>query len=616
VPLTATNFITKGPVLHADLLQFYNLFTGVMTDQPITFKNTLGVGGNQGATTVPLKLYGAVGQTTHLMDLYADTTQTQPGWGIAALGGMGWGPSGGAAQDTFLSRVATQNGHASDTSGLLISPYLEVAGGIGFNGALSFLTSGASLSQGGAGSLELIINQDLKVNRGIYVGSAAMGTSGQAAGIQIGGAPSYTTYGLTVLPTVTSASAAGVLISANVAATVTSSFEHLQISGATAAATFNLTSYAGIHVYNLGKGAGSTVQTAYGILVDSITAASGTSSGNFGIYIAAPSGASVNNYGLYNVGTTYLAANVSAPALLISGGIQVTGQSVASTGVGLELGWNGSVCYVQGYNRAGSYVPLTLLGSQCLLGYAAGGWVSISTSAGSVANSPVAQLAFSQTTGPKICLYDAGGGNYFGFAVNSGEFAVANPGTFIIRQNSGGGGMLWQCDINGIVTNASDVHVGRNLFIGGNTVYWAGSFQAWVDNGASILFFVRSTGYYFYGPTSASFSGLYASAFNVSSAVSGKSGILAFEDPLRVVLNPTLHGVSYTDITKEPGEARVGFIADAWNRVVPEIVALDADGEPLAMDYAAVGAITFEALKTYILATDARLNALEAKLAA
>src|SRR5215472_16040743 len=154
-----------------------------MTDQPITHKNTLSVGGSQGNTTVPLKLYGATGQTTHLMDLYQDPSQTQPGWGIAALGAMGWGPSGGAAQDTFLSRVATQNGHASDTAGLLVQPYLEVAGGIGFNGALGFLGSGASISQGGAGSLGLILNQDLTVNRDVLVGrNVVMSTSGATIG--------------------------------------------------------------------------------------------------------------------------------------------------------------------------------------------------------------------------------------------------------------------------------------------------------------------------------------------------------------------------------------------------------------------------------------------------
>ena len=120
MPLTAVNFVNKGPVLHNDLLQFFNLFTGVMVDQPVTFKNTVSVGGGQGNTTVPLKLYGATGQTSHLLDLYVDSTQAQPGWGIAATGVMQWGPGGVAPVDTTLSRVGTQNGHATDTAGLLI----------------------------------------------------------------------------------------------------------------------------------------------------------------------------------------------------------------------------------------------------------------------------------------------------------------------------------------------------------------------------------------------------------------------------------------------------------------------------------------------------------------
>lgn len=127
--LDATNFHPQGPVKSVDLMQFYNLFTGVMTDQPVAFSNSLTVGGNQGLTTVPLRLYGATGQNTDLIDLYADHTQALPGFGINAPGRLAWGPGGGA-QDTFLSRVASQNGHVGDTLGLLVDPYLEVKGNL------------------------------------------------------------------------------------------------------------------------------------------------------------------------------------------------------------------------------------------------------------------------------------------------------------------------------------------------------------------------------------------------------------------------------------------------------------------------------------------------------
>ena len=41
MPLSATNFIQNGPNLHQDHLQFFNLLTGVMTDQPVTISNTV-----------------------------------------------------------------------------------------------------------------------------------------------------------------------------------------------------------------------------------------------------------------------------------------------------------------------------------------------------------------------------------------------------------------------------------------------------------------------------------------------------------------------------------------------------------------------------------------------
>lgn len=147
MPLDATNFHVLGPVKSADLLQFYNLNTGVMLDQPVTFRNALSIGGNQGLTTVPLKVYGATGQNTNLIDLYSDRTQAQPGFGLSAIGSLAWGPGGTAPQDTYLSRIALQNGHASDTPGLLVKPLLEVDGALTVNG---LTTIKGGLSTGGA----------------------------------------------------------------------------------------------------------------------------------------------------------------------------------------------------------------------------------------------------------------------------------------------------------------------------------------------------------------------------------------------------------------------------------------------------------------------------------
>jgi cytoskeletal protein CcmA (bactofilin family) len=138
MPLDQTNFHPLGPVKSVDLLQFYNLHTGVMLDQPVTYRNALSVGGNQGLTTTPLKVYGAVGQNTNLIDLYVDRTQAQPGFGLTATGVLAWGPGSTAPQDTYVSRIGTQNGHSSDTAGVLVTPLLEVDGALTVDGTATF----------------------------------------------------------------------------------------------------------------------------------------------------------------------------------------------------------------------------------------------------------------------------------------------------------------------------------------------------------------------------------------------------------------------------------------------------------------------------------------------
>ena len=157
MPLDAVNFHPLGPVKSQDMQQYYNLLTGVMVDQPITFRNALSIGGNQGQTTVPLKIYGAAGQNTNLIDLYADRSAAQPGFGFSAIGSFSWGPGGVAPQDTFMSRVALQNGHVSDTPGLLVTPLMEVDGALTVDG-LTTLKGG--LASGG-GPLNLAGNTSI-----------------------------------------------------------------------------------------------------------------------------------------------------------------------------------------------------------------------------------------------------------------------------------------------------------------------------------------------------------------------------------------------------------------------------------------------------------------------
>jgi len=179
VSLNATDFVPLGPIRSADLRQFIDLFTGIMTDQPVTFKNTLTVGGSQGATTTPLKIFGATGQTSNLVDLYPDPTSLNPTFGFAALGGFAWGPGGAGLQDTFLSRIARQNGHTSDTAGLLVDPRLEVHGTVQILGPLVY-ENGAQILPEPSTANTLRISLDLVVERTIFVGTDKVHTIREA----------------------------------------------------------------------------------------------------------------------------------------------------------------------------------------------------------------------------------------------------------------------------------------------------------------------------------------------------------------------------------------------------------------------------------------------------
>ena len=127
--LVATNFVPQGPIKSVDIKQFVDLFTGVMTDQPVTFKNATLLGGSQGTTTAPLKLFGVVGQTSALAEAYVSSGAASPTWGVTGIGIQSWSPGSPSAYDTNLSRIALQNGHVSDTAGIFISPRLEVPPG-------------------------------------------------------------------------------------------------------------------------------------------------------------------------------------------------------------------------------------------------------------------------------------------------------------------------------------------------------------------------------------------------------------------------------------------------------------------------------------------------------
>jgi hypothetical protein len=151
---------------------------------------------------------------------------------------------------------------------------------------------------------------------------------------------------------------------------------------------------------------------------------------------------------------------------------------------------------------------------------------------------------------------------------------------------------------------------GRAAFTGGVVYFGAwGAGQHIASIGSGLHY--RGVNHHFGTPDGLTYAPIYAASFNVSSAATGKRDIRPLENPIDVVLDDRLHGIRYVDVTSR--ETEVGFVADPWAEVVPEVVARDQDNEIIAMDYSRVGAVTFEALKAFVIETRSRLDALEGK---
>lgn len=75
MPLDSSHFVPKGHLIHQDLLQFVQLLTGIMTDQPVTLANRLTV---QTSDTVALRNEGVT-------ELAVVNTPPAPGFGFARV---------------------------------------------------------------------------------------------------------------------------------------------------------------------------------------------------------------------------------------------------------------------------------------------------------------------------------------------------------------------------------------------------------------------------------------------------------------------------------------------------------------------------------------------------
>lgn len=105
--LQLTSIHPNGPIQSADIIQFFNLFTGVMTDQPVTMGNALHVGGSQGAGSAAFTIGGVALQTGNMLEIRTLAADTQPVLSISKAGVIAIGPGGAVGTDTTISRAST-----------------------------------------------------------------------------------------------------------------------------------------------------------------------------------------------------------------------------------------------------------------------------------------------------------------------------------------------------------------------------------------------------------------------------------------------------------------------------------------------------------------------------
>jgi hypothetical protein len=191
----------------------------------------------------------------------------------------------------------------------------------------------------------------------------------------------------------------------------------------------------------------------------------------------------------------------------------------------------------------------------------------------------------------------AAGGSDFGWMnqANSTYFATLTATGFTLPAGN--------LSVSGSAT------IGTTLTISGNQGYMPDANNTFFQS-AGAFYFRFPAAIYCQNSSGSSWIPVNASAFTVQSMRSGKTNILPLERAIDIVAHEDLHGVSY--VTIETGEQKTGFIADEWEKVVPEVCAYHVESnELIGMDYGAVSAFTFQALKDYMAHTDARLAALE-----
>jgi hypothetical protein len=267
--------------------------------------------------------------------------------------------------------------------------------------------------------------------------------------------------------------------------------------------------------------------------------------------------------------------------------------------------------------------PNNLTGTAQYMAVLGGTFTSATTSYGvcvlTGVNTQAATFTMPTATGFQVNPPSLGAGSSVGslygvYIQNQGASGVTSAWGIYVANQSGATKNVG-IEIAGMA-NAAAIQIANNAFIsardssGNSSPMLSYSTDNWngIYCGAAGLLFVNNANTTRIGTVDNS-GNFRALSFTPTSARKLKADIQPLNDPLGIVLDERVHGVSYTE--RATGERRVGFVADDWAPVLPEVVAFDNLGEVLALDYDRLSAVTFEALKQYVARTEARLAALE-----
>lgn len=595
MPLSAANFVANtGVVRAADMLNFYNLFTGVMTDQPVTFGNTLTVAGR---TTLQNDLYtrgyiNATGTASGLLFSVGGTTYWQiNNTGMLLANADNTEDIGAAGANR--PRNLYLGGNLSAGGNGTINGTLQVTGAQTLTGAATF-GSTVTLAADPTLALQAATKQYVDAQVATKISQAQADTrylqltGGTVTGpITLPGNPTLANQAANMAyvdTKLTQAQAdARYLTPAQAAAT------YLPLVGGTLAGPGNLTvngtgTVQGALNANGGVYYPRTTGPNWGSLnpPDRITVWSDSN-----MYIDTNSGAiQLRPAGTAVIQVSSSSVNISQPTTITSN-LQVNGY------------FNGGVTTAGTINintiNAGG--PVTVGGlMQCNSTLQVSGGNAIQWNNGSSTSFESGYLYFRNNSGVVI---QSLGGSYTGPQLLCGQI-ISYSGSVCVDVNNTGGYLQFRDTNVRIERPQSTNYMKMTSYDQRVDLCDASGNQRWgiqCSSGQTDHFGINGSTNHRFFHFDTSWMGTQAANFQVQSARASKEDFRPLADrALALICEPQLRGWGFT--MKADGTRKVGFVADDWLEFLPEVVGLDPQtGEVQTFDYDQVVAVIWEVVR-------------------